>query len=210
MFYSSHYTKVNGVYKAVAYMGRYKYIQNLSFGNLNYKDLTADGKDELIPTQLLKKHRVHVTWYRVQVTAMNVLMNLQVLWGRRTSSDVLRLLTSHTLVMDHMHNQTRFRQHAFYPRPRDRGSSWLKYMYRKFILTSDLHVIHIETPFQPQRITSRSEYKCALTCDYTNPAFTCNNLPYLCNYLFATSLRTESLHWGQITERWNHDQQYGI
>jgi len=60
--------------------------------------------------------------------------------------------------LDHVHNQSPFRQHAFIPRPRNRGSSGLKYIYQKFILTSPLHAILIEIPFQHLRITSRREH----------------------------------------------------
>jgi len=47
------------------------------FGNLNYKDFIVDEK--LILTGVLKKQNldsVHVIWYRVEVTTMNVVMSL--------------------------------------------------------------------------------------------------------------------------------------
>jgi hypothetical protein len=166
------------------------------FGNLNYKDFTADEK--LILTGVLKKQNldwVHVIWYRVEVTAMEVVMSLQV--ANFFTSAIVRFSKTS---LNHMHNQSRFRQHAFIPRRRDRGSSGLEYIYQKFILTSPLHAIHIEIPFQPLRITSRTS-KCTMTLQYSNPHFTCHNLPYFCDYLFAPSLRKESLHRGQITER---------
>jgi hypothetical protein len=49
------------------------------FGNLNYKDFTVDEK--LILTGVLKKQNldlVHVIWYRVEITAMKVVMSMQV------------------------------------------------------------------------------------------------------------------------------------
>jgi hypothetical protein len=112
-----------------------------------------------------------VIWYRFEVPAMNVVMNLQVSWRWRNSSVVLRLFASQTRYGSHALPKSVSPARIYSMTPRS-GVGWIKlYLTKVHLAQSFTCQSYWNTLTRFSEYEEESIYTRTMTLTYPNPAF---------------------------------------